>query len=444
MSNDLAQLFFQQLCVGQAEAGRMYEAVIGVVTDNRDPERLGRVKVKLPVLSEEDSTWWASVMMLGAGKNRGWFLLPEVDDEVLVLFEHGDINRPVIVGALWNGKDQPPDRNPGNNPRRIIKSRAGSRVIFDDERDQLILEDGAGFGRITLDAGANKVTVQSLQGDVCLQAPEGEVLIKGDELEISAGETLELHAGGDMKYGGRTIQMKGATVSYSSSQIQINQGGQAPAESTATVDEIPDPYESSADLSAGAAPATQAPLAAHQVQAASAAQPQRAASPAARSEAPAVAPVDPEPVLVAARWSRARAACGVEVALSARCAGLAGECATFAIRDADEPETIVTSLPGTCGEDEVATTWQTPAKAPPARLVFTVEAAGRQARSSELVLTRAAEATLFVDDEPAAGAQVALRSELTGEVLRAIADADGKVRFAEAPLGPYSLSLEEG
>ncbi|MEZ4359655.1 MAG: phage baseplate assembly protein V [Kofleriaceae bacterium] len=244
MPNDLSNLLFRHMRAAEHEASRIHEAVIGVVTDNKDPDKLGRVKIKVPVLSDQDTTWWAQIMMIGAGKNRGWFFLPEIDDEVLVLFEHGDMQRPVVIGALWNGKDKPPDKNPGGNPRRVIKSRGGSKVIFDDEKNQLVLEDGAGMGRITFDADGNKVTLQSLKGDVCIQAPEGEVLIKGADIEITAGTNLEVHAGSDMKYGGATIKMNGSTVSYGSSTISINNSGSGPASSEGTVDDIADPYTS--------------------------------------------------------------------------------------------------------------------------------------------------------------------------------------------------------
>jgi uncharacterized protein involved in type VI secretion and phage assembly len=244
MSHDLSNLFFRQIQSAETESGRVHEAVIGVVTDNKDPDKLGRVKIKIPVLSDKDTTWWAQIVMIGAGKNRGWFFLPEVDDEVLVMFEHGDMERPVVIGALWNGKDKPPDKNPGGNPRRVIKSRSGSKVIFDDEKNQLILEDGAGIGRITFDADGNKVTLQSLKGDVCIQAPKGEVLIKGADIEITAGTNLEIHAGSDMKYGGSTIKMNGSTVSYGSSKININNGGSAPGAISGSVDDIADPYTS--------------------------------------------------------------------------------------------------------------------------------------------------------------------------------------------------------
>lgn len=245
MATDLQQFFFQQIRTAELESGKIHEAVIGVVTDNKDPDKLGRVKVKIPILSDKDTTWWAQIIMMGAGKNRGWFFLPEIDDEVLVMFAHGDMEAPVVVGALWGGKDKPPDKNPGGNPRRMIKSRAGSKVTFDDEKNLISLEDGAGFGKITFDAQANKVTIQTLQGDIAIQAPQGEVLIKCDaDIEMTAGTNLEVHAGSDMKYGGSTIKMNGSTVSYGSSQINVNNGGSGPASVSATIDEIADPYGS--------------------------------------------------------------------------------------------------------------------------------------------------------------------------------------------------------
>ncbi|MEJ7603111.1 MAG: phage baseplate assembly protein V, partial [Kofleriaceae bacterium] len=76
---DLASVFADHIRTAEAEANRVYEPVIALVTDNKDPSKLGRVKVKIPVLSAEDATWWAPIIMLGAGKNRGWFFIPEPD-----------------------------------------------------------------------------------------------------------------------------------------------------------------------------------------------------------------------------------------------------------------------------------------------------------------------------------------------------------------------------
>jgi len=243
---DLASVFADQIRTAETEASRVYEPVIALVTDNKDPSKLGRVKIKIPVLSNTDTTWWAPIVMLGAGKNRGWFFIPEVDDEVLVLFEHGDVNRPLVVGALWNGKDKPPDKNPGGNPRRVIKSRAGSKITFDDDQMKLVIEDGTGKGRITFDSNANKVTIESLAGDVCLQAPTGDLKIVAKEAEFKAGTNLEIHAGSAMAWGtDAKATIKGSDVTLSGSTSNDNCGSaQAPPAPTASPQDIADPYGS--------------------------------------------------------------------------------------------------------------------------------------------------------------------------------------------------------
>ena len=90
-----------------ARNGRILGVVTGVVTNNKDPDKLGRVKVRFPWLSDTDESWWARVASPMAGKDRGVFFLPEVDDEVLVAFEHGDPRFPYVIGALWNGSTPP-------------------------------------------------------------------------------------------------------------------------------------------------------------------------------------------------------------------------------------------------------------------------------------------------------------------------------------------------
>jgi uncharacterized protein involved in type VI secretion and phage assembly len=243
---DLASVFADQIRTAETEATRVYEPMVALVTDNKDPSKLGRVKIKIPVLSNTDTSWWAPIVMLGAGKNRGWFFIPEINDEVLVLFEHGDLNRPLVVGALWGGKDKPPDKNPGSNPRRVIKSREGSKITFDDEKEQLIFEDGKNKGRLTFDAKANKITIESLAGDVCFQAPTGDITIVAKELEMKATADIEIHAGSSMQLGTNTkATIKGATVTCSGSTANGNCGrATAPPAPTANPQEVPDPYGS--------------------------------------------------------------------------------------------------------------------------------------------------------------------------------------------------------
>jgi uncharacterized protein involved in type VI secretion and phage assembly len=243
---DLATYFAGQIYQAEAEASHVYEPMIGIVTDNKDPEKLGRVKVKFPVLSEQDTSYWAPIIMIGAGKNRGWFFIPEKDDEVLCLFEHGDICRPLIVGALWNGKDTAPDKNPGGNPRRVIKSRAGSKLTFDDDQMKLIIEDGTGKGKITFDSNGNKIIIEGLAGDVAMMSPAGETKIVAKAIELKAGTNVEIHSGQAMAWGATNVKITGSGgVTMSGSKVNLNCGNaQSPSAPSADPQDIADPYES--------------------------------------------------------------------------------------------------------------------------------------------------------------------------------------------------------
>jgi len=110
--------------------------VIGIVTNNKDPEGLGRIKVKYPWRDDERQSDWAWIASLYAGNGRGAVFYPEVDDEVLVAFDQGDINHPVVIGGLWNRKDKPPETNSdGKNNTKMIRSRSGHRIVFSDDQE---------------------------------------------------------------------------------------------------------------------------------------------------------------------------------------------------------------------------------------------------------------------------------------------------------------------
>lgn len=167
---------FSHLTGQDPEINTVNGAVVGVVTDVNDPMMLGRVKVKYPWMPQGSTgdipSSWARVAALGGGKNGGLYFIPEVNDEVLVVFEQGDVNTPFIVGALWNSKDRPP-KGPsgvavvgGKVNQRIIKSRTGHVILLDDTtgQEKIVIEDKSGNG-ITIDAVKNSMTIKT-KGDL--------------------------------------------------------------------------------------------------------------------------------------------------------------------------------------------------------------------------------------------------------------------------------------
>lgn len=184
------------LLTREEEAVRSAELVIGIVTDNQDPEGYGRVKVKYPWLSGEHTSDWARVVAPGGGAQRGIEFLPEVNDEVLVGFEMGDIHYPYILGGLWNGKDALPKKvtSGGKVQQRIIRSRSGHMITLDDSDGGggVTIEDKNG-NKVILDSGANKLTITvqgdaelSAQGSLTLEA-QGQVQIKGMGIKVDGG-----------------------------------------------------------------------------------------------------------------------------------------------------------------------------------------------------------------------------------------------------------------
>jgi len=237
----LPSLLGQRIREAEDRADRIHGAVIGLVTDNKDPDKLARIKVRFPTLPGQDSSWWAPLAALGAGADRGWFFLPEIDDEVLVVFEHGDFRRPVVLGALWNGVDLPPDQNGGKNERRVLVSRQGSRVELDDDAGTITIEDGGKVGRIVISA-ENKITIEAMSGDLVLQAPAGELTVVAAECDIQAQQGLKIQAGAAMNLGATSVTVQGTRVTVTGSRLDLNPGGvPGPAAATASAEEVPDP-----------------------------------------------------------------------------------------------------------------------------------------------------------------------------------------------------------
>ncbi|WP_222705473.1 phage baseplate assembly protein V [Terriglobus albidus] len=172
---------------------------MALVTDNKDAEGLGRVKVKFPWLDESDESHWARIVTPMAGKDCGLYLLPEVGDEVLIAFEQGSVDHPYVLGSLWNGVDKPPDANAdGKNNHRFLKSRSGHMVRLDDtegaEKIQII--DKSGKNNITIATADNSITIHAA-GNVKVEA-QGKLTLTGAGVEITSTAAVAIKASQDI------------------------------------------------------------------------------------------------------------------------------------------------------------------------------------------------------------------------------------------------------
>lgn len=273
-------------------SGKINGVVVGLVTNLNDPDNLGRVKVKFPWLIDaervEIESTWAKISAPTAGQNqKGFYCLPEIEDEVLVAFEHGDPHRPYIVGALWNNKDRPPKPNnevvkSGKVVQRIFRSRRGHEIVMDDSEDapsllirtesghEILLDDTSSSPRISLKSNGGheivlddtspgrKISVKSNSGhQVVLDDTQGSfnltVLDKNgsngmildsmtNKTTIKAGQILQLEAsqiilaaqtsiamsapgGSSLESDGPVSIKSSSTVSLEGSAIVSIQGG---------------------------------------------------------------------------------------------------------------------------------------------------------------------------------------------------------------------------
>jgi hypothetical protein len=129
----------------------------------------------------------------------------------------------------------------------VIKSRAGSKITFDDDQMKIIIEDGGGKGRITFDSEKNLIKIEALEGDVCFQCPTGDMKIVAKSAEFKATSNVEIHAGQAMAWGtsaSATVSGSGG-VTMSGAKVNVNCGSsQMPSAPTASPQDIEDPYGS--------------------------------------------------------------------------------------------------------------------------------------------------------------------------------------------------------
>jgi uncharacterized protein involved in type VI secretion and phage assembly len=206
---------FSQLIDQDDADSRFYGVAFAIVTNNKDPDGLGRVKLKLPWMSDTAESDWARVVTPMAGAGRGFYFLPEVDDEVLVAFEHGFSDAPYVLGSLWNGKDKPPESNDdGKNNLRTIRSRRGHVIRLNDKDDDEKIEiiDASAKNSIVISTKDNAITITA-DADITIQSNNGKLKLSGNGVEITSKAAVKIEASQNMDLkAGQQLNIKGSVV----------------------------------------------------------------------------------------------------------------------------------------------------------------------------------------------------------------------------------------
>jgi uncharacterized protein involved in type VI secretion and phage assembly len=211
----MSQSLYDLLQPGRDGVGRVYGVVTGIVTNNKDPDGLGRVKLKFPWLSDSEESDWARVASPMTGSERGLFLLPEVDDQVLVAFEHGDPAYAYVIGALWNSKKKPPAANSdGKNNLRLLKSRSGHLVKLNDTEGEETIEivDKSGKNSIVVSTKDNTIAIKA-DADIKITSANGKFVVDAKEIELKSKAATKVEASSNLELKANSqTTIKGSTV----------------------------------------------------------------------------------------------------------------------------------------------------------------------------------------------------------------------------------------
>lgn len=187
--------------------GRWYGVYPALVSDIKDPDGQGRVKVALPWSPDSGGgryEAWARLATMMGGSNRGSWFIPDTNDEVLVAFEGGDPRRPYVVGGLWNGSDSPPESmdGSGNNYKKVLKSRNGVTITLDDQdgQESMVLET----------PGGQKITLKDGPGSV--------------EIVDSNGNSIKLESSGVTVTASAKVTVNASTVAISAGMVTVDAG----------------------------------------------------------------------------------------------------------------------------------------------------------------------------------------------------------------------------
>lgn len=188
-----------------------------IVTDNDDPEMLGRVKVHFFWQEDEQTTGWVRVVNTYSGGERGFFFTPEIDDEVLVGFDAGNAERPYVMGSLYNGSNKPNSTFPdSNNNFKGLVTQSGLRLEFDEGKKMTSIDTPAG-NKVVISDDEKSVILSDENGNTVELSTGGIVMNSASDIVISANGKIEIEATGNAN-----ISSTGGNVKVDALNIENN------------------------------------------------------------------------------------------------------------------------------------------------------------------------------------------------------------------------------
>lgn len=206
----------------------------GFVVDNEDPEQLGRVRLKIPsILGDADTGWALPCLPFGGLADQGLFVVPEIDAQVWVEFEEGNINQPIWCGTFWQTQGDVPEEGALSSPTtRVFKTPSGHILQFDDEVDnEKFLLHHPTDAEMSIDENGTVTLIDANGSTVTLDANSSEIIVEdanGNTLTMtSTGTTVEDCNGNKIEMGPAGINIKGQQVVIEGTQVMLGgQGGE--------------------------------------------------------------------------------------------------------------------------------------------------------------------------------------------------------------------------
>lgn len=199
---------------------KLYGIFTGIVEDNEDPDKEGRVKIRIPWLDDATVTDWCRVMQPYVGPNYGSVWIPERKSEVVVALWHGDMNEFVVLGGVYNGKDKPPvHKKKTDQDVKMLRTKAGHEIRFDDSAKTM------GIQIMTL--GGNTVFLDDQNEKITISTPLGQELVIDDKQKqigmstIGGAGKITIESTGTINVEGKTINIKAPSISLSGGKVNL-------------------------------------------------------------------------------------------------------------------------------------------------------------------------------------------------------------------------------